>query len=68
VLAGLTRAERDVARLVARGLTNRQVAEQLFISPHTVDSHIRHIFGKLGINRRVELARLVARTDGEPVG
>ena len=41
-----------------RGLTNREVAERLFLSPHTVSSHLRHVFGKLGINSRVELARL----------
>jgi ATP/maltotriose-dependent transcriptional regulator MalT len=68
VLAGLTRAERDVALLVGRGMTNRQAAESLFISPHTVDSHLRHIFAKLGINRRVELVRLIARLGEETVG
>jgi ATP/maltotriose-dependent transcriptional regulator MalT len=46
---------------VAEGLTNLQVAERLFVSRHTVDSHLRHIFTKLGIRRRVELAALVAR-------
>jgi FixJ family two-component response regulator len=40
------------------GLTNREVAERLFVSPHTVNSHLRHVFAKLGINSRVELARL----------
>jgi DNA-binding CsgD family transcriptional regulator len=54
----LTTSELDVARLVAEGLTNREVAERLFISPHTVNSHLRHMFTKLGINSRVELARL----------
>jgi ATP/maltotriose-dependent transcriptional regulator MalT len=67
VLTDLTRAERDVARLVGGGMTNRQVAETLFISPHTVDSHLRHIFAKLGINRRVELVRLIARWDEESI-
>jgi DNA-binding CsgD family transcriptional regulator len=47
-----------VARLVAEGLTNREAAERLFVSPHTVNSHLRHVFAKLGINSRVELARL----------
>jgi DNA-binding CsgD family transcriptional regulator/tetratricopeptide (TPR) repeat protein len=56
--AALTTSELDVARLVAEGLTNREVAERLFISPHTVNSHLRHMFTKLGINSRVELARL----------
>jgi DNA-binding CsgD family transcriptional regulator len=56
--AALTSSELNVARLVAEGLTNREVAERLFVSPHTVNSHLRHVFSKLGINSRVELARL----------
>jgi DNA-binding CsgD family transcriptional regulator len=59
-LATLTKAERVLAALVAKGMTNRQVAERLFISRHTVDAHLRHIFSKLGINSRVGLAHLVA--------
>ena len=54
----LSEPERDIARLVGAGLTNRQVAKQLFLSPHTVNYHLRGIFRKLGINSRVELARL----------
>jgi DNA-binding CsgD family transcriptional regulator len=56
--AALTASELTVARLVAEGLTNREVAERLFVSPHTVNSHLRHVFTKLGINSRVDLARL----------
>jgi DNA-binding CsgD family transcriptional regulator len=56
--AALTTSELTVARLVAEGLTNREVAERLFVSPHTVSSHLRHVFSKLGISSRVELARL----------
>jgi DNA-binding CsgD family transcriptional regulator len=56
--AAITASELAVARLVAEGLTNREVAERLFVSPHTVNSHLRHVFSKLGINSRVELARL----------
>jgi DNA-binding CsgD family transcriptional regulator/tetratricopeptide (TPR) repeat protein len=56
--AAITGSELAVARLVAEGLTNREVAERLFVSPHTVNSHLRHVFAKLGINSRVELARL----------
>jgi DNA-binding CsgD family transcriptional regulator/tetratricopeptide (TPR) repeat protein len=55
--AALTTSELTVARLVAEGLTNREVAERLFVSPHTVNSHLRHVFSKLGLNSRVELAR-----------
>jgi DNA-binding CsgD family transcriptional regulator len=58
--ATLTKAERNLSTLVAKGMTNRQVAERLFISRHTVDAHLRHIFRKLGINSRVGLAHLVA--------
>jgi DNA-binding CsgD family transcriptional regulator len=54
--AAMTKAELAVARLVAEGLTNREVAERLFVSPHTVNSHLRHVFSKLGIKSRVELA------------
>jgi DNA-binding CsgD family transcriptional regulator len=56
--AALTASEIAVAQLVAEGLTNREVAERLFVSPHTVNSHLRHVFTKLRINSRVELARL----------
>ena len=55
---GLTDAEVAVVRLVAEGLTNRVVAERLFISPHTVSMHLRHVFTKLAINSRVELTRI----------
>lgn len=55
----VTEAERAVTELVADGLTNREVAARLFLSPHTIDSHLRHIFRKLDINSRVELVRIV---------
>jgi DNA-binding CsgD family transcriptional regulator len=60
----LTAAELAVARLVAEGLTNREVADRLFLSPHTVNSHLRHAFTKLGIHSRVELVRLVSTAEG----
>jgi DNA-binding CsgD family transcriptional regulator/predicted negative regulator of RcsB-dependent stress response len=55
---GLTQAELTVVRLVAEGMTNREVARQLYVSPHTINAHLRHAFSKLDINSRVELARL----------
>jgi DNA-binding CsgD family transcriptional regulator len=58
--ASLTDAELSLVELVARGLTNREAAAKLYLSPHTVDSHLRHIFRKLDIRSRVELARLFA--------
>ena len=60
---GLTESELRVARLAARGLTNRQIGEQLFLSPHTVSSHLRHTFTKLAISSRVELARMATQHD-----
>jgi DNA-binding CsgD family transcriptional regulator len=56
--AAMTESELGVARLVAQGLTNREVAEHLFVSPHTVNSHLRNIFTKLDVNSRVTLSRL----------
>jgi DNA-binding CsgD family transcriptional regulator len=56
--AAMTGSELAVARLVAQGLTNREVAERLFVSPHTVSGHLRHVFMKLQVNSRVDLARI----------
>ena len=63
----LTESEFAVVSLVAQGATNREVAERLHLSPYTVNSHLRHVFAKLGIRSRVELARLAAvrRMPGE---
>ncbi|MEU6540689.1 helix-turn-helix transcriptional regulator [Streptomyces sp. NPDC047000] len=63
--ATLTAAERRVAGHVAGGLTNRETATLLFLSPHTVDYHLRHVFQKLEVRSRVELAALLARS-GRP--
>ena len=54
---GLTAAERRVAVLVAQGQTNREVAAALFLGERTVASHLTHIYAKLGIRSRTELAR-----------
>ncbi|GHB11313.1 hypothetical protein GCM10010330_76690 [Streptomyces tendae] len=58
---GLSRSELGVARLIAHGATNREAAQRLFLSPHTVNTHLRHVFEKLGVRSRVQLARLYAR-------
>jgi DNA-binding CsgD family transcriptional regulator len=57
----LTDTENSVAELVAEGLTNKQVAARMFISPHTVKFHLRQVFRKLDIGSRVELAHLITR-------
>ncbi len=59
VVSVLTRREREIAELVASGLSNREVATRLFISKRTVDAHVEHIFGKLEISSRVQLTVLL---------
>jgi ATP/maltotriose-dependent transcriptional regulator MalT len=54
----LTEQELQIAHFVAQGLSNREVAAQLFLSPRTIAAHLRNIFRKLGISSRTELARL----------
>ena len=56
---GLTARERDVAVLVAKGMTNREVAAELYVSPKAIDYHLGHIFGKLGITSRRDLRQRV---------
>ena len=57
----LTEAERRVAHLVAQGLANREVAERLFLSPYTVETHLKHAFVKLGVASRSELVAVAPR-------
>jgi DNA-binding CsgD family transcriptional regulator len=59
--ASLTDSELAVVGLVVQGMTNREVAERLLVSPHTVSTHLRHVFEKLELNSRVELATAAAR-------
>ena len=56
---GLTAAERRVAALVAEGKTNREVAAALFLGERTVETHLSHVYAKLGIRSRTELARVL---------
>jgi DNA-binding CsgD family transcriptional regulator len=57
----LTPAERDVVGLVRQGLSNKDVATRLFISPRTVATHLTHVYTKLGLTSRVQLAQEAAR-------
>jgi DNA-binding NarL/FixJ family response regulator len=58
-LEQLTPRERDVATAVARGLSNAEIAEQLFLGLATVKTHVAHLFAKLDVTNRVQIARLV---------
>ncbi|QAY72156.1 LuxR family transcriptional regulator [Agromyces protaetiae] len=60
---GLSRREYEIAGLVASGRSNRQIADELFLSERTVESHVTHIFGKLGVATRVEVATWHASRD-----
>ena len=55
----LTPREMDVARLVAQGLHNLEIADELVLSINTVDTHLTHIYRKLGVHSRIELARQI---------
>jgi DNA-binding CsgD family transcriptional regulator len=63
--AAMTKSELAVAELAADGLTNRQIAERLFVSPHTVNTHLGHVFAKLRVNSRVDLTRLATERNTE---
>jgi predicted ATPase/class 3 adenylate cyclase/DNA-binding CsgD family transcriptional regulator len=59
--AALTPTERDVVRLVSKGLGNNDIATRLFVSPRTVQTHLTHVYAKLGLTSRVQLAQEAAR-------
>jgi DNA-binding CsgD family transcriptional regulator/tetratricopeptide (TPR) repeat protein len=63
--AAMTKSELAVADLVASGLTNREVADRLFVSPHTVNTHLRHVFAKLEVTSRVDLTRLATERSSQ---
>ena len=66
--SALTRREREVAALVAEGLTNREIAQRLFISERTADGHLEHIREKLGVNSRAQIATwFVGQSQEAPV-
>lgn len=59
--SALTEREREILKLVAEGLTNNQIAERLYISPKTVDTHRTHIMDKLNLHSRAELVKYAMR-------
>ena len=59
--ASLTPTELDVVRLVSEGLPNKDIATRLFVSPRTVQTHLTHVYSKLGLSSRVQLAQEAAR-------
>ena len=63
-VSDLTAREFQIARLAADGLTSREIGSQLFISPNTVEYHIKKVFQKLGVRSRIQLAKAIP----EPAG
>ena len=63
--SSLTDTERAVAEQIAQGLTNREAAAHLYLSPHTIDYHLRQMFRKLNVRSRVDLTRAVLRCQAE---
>jgi DNA-binding CsgD family transcriptional regulator/tetratricopeptide (TPR) repeat protein len=63
-LSELTPQQEEVVRLAARGLTNQEIADRLYLSPRTVSSHLYHSYPKLSVTARHELPDVVARADG----
>jgi len=57
----LSEREREVASLVADGKTNREIAERLFLSEKTIETHMSRIFGKLGVSKRTQVAAAIER-------
>jgi DNA-binding CsgD family transcriptional regulator len=65
---GLTSTERRVAGLIAHGQTNREIASAMFVTENTVQTHLRHIFQKLGVRSRTELAaQFLSAAPGMPL-
>jgi DNA-binding CsgD family transcriptional regulator len=60
-LASLSGREREIAELVSRGRTNREIAAELFLSEKTIESHLTKVFAKLGVSGRVAVAEAVGR-------
>ena len=65
-LAALSGREREIADRVASGATNREIADQLFLSAKTVEGHLTSVFAKLGVSSRAEVAEVVGRSRTPP--
>jgi DNA-binding NarL/FixJ family response regulator len=66
----LSPQELQIGLVVAQGVTNREAGARLFLSPKTIEYHLSHVYRKLGVRSRTELARLIAHQDaaaGEPL-
>jgi DNA-binding CsgD family transcriptional regulator len=61
VAVSASASELDVVKLVSEGLGNKEVAARLFVSPRTVQAHLTHVYTKLGMTSRVQLAQEAAR-------
>jgi len=59
----LSKREREVAQLVARGLSNREIADRLYLSERTIDNHVHHILDKLGFDSRVQVATWLVKNE-----
>jgi len=64
-LAGLTPQERRTLELIAEGLTNRQIGEQMFLAEKTVKNYVSAMFAKLGMERRTQAAAYAVRVFGD---
>jgi non-specific serine/threonine protein kinase len=60
----LTKRELEIARLIADDMSNQEIATRLFLSERTVETHVTHMFNKLGLNSRVQLTRWLASVSG----
>jgi DNA-binding NarL/FixJ family response regulator len=61
--AGLSDREVEVLRLVARGLSNREIAQRLVVSPRTAEHHVQHIYSKIGVSSRAAAALFAMEHD-----
>jgi DNA-binding CsgD family transcriptional regulator/tetratricopeptide (TPR) repeat protein len=68
IVEQLTAQELEIVRLAARGMTNREIGQQLYLSHRTIGSHLYHAFPKLGITSRGELSQVLALSEAGPPG